>query len=433
MNKLKTLLNKLLKIDLVKVFSLNAVSTLIHMCTALISTKVVASIIGPAGIAMLGQLNNINTMLQGVAGGGIRSGVTKFIAEHKEDNTKVKSYISNALIISSIFTFIISIVCIIGNKFLSNKIMLSPDYGYVFVVLGFTIFLFTLNSLLISILNGFKEFKKYVLVNISSSLFSLIFSVTLCIVWGLEGAMISAVTFQSVVLFVTIYQCRKCSWFKFDNFLGRYDKSIVKQYLQYTLMTLVTLSIVPVTQMILRGYVISEISITEAGWWDGMNKISHMYLTVITTSLSVYILPRMSELTDKWELKKDILKSYKLIIPFMLVSTLVIYLLRHFIIWLLYTPEFYPMESLFIWQLLGDIFKIAAWILSYLMLAKLKTKAFIVTEVLSGLTSLIIRYVCMKQYGVVGLNIGYMINYILYFLCMVWLFRDILFCKKTLD
>ena len=146
---------------------MNAVSTLIHMCTALISTKVVASIIGPAGIAMLGQLNNINTMLQGVAGGGIRSGVTKFIAEHKEDNTKVKSYISNALIISSIFTFIISIVCITGNKFLSNKIMLSPDYGYVFVVLGFTIFLFTLNSLLISILNGFKEFKKYVLVNIS--------------------------------------------------------------------------------------------------------------------------------------------------------------------------------------------------------------------------------------------------------------------------
>lgn len=433
MNKLKELLHKLSRIDLVKVFSLNAVSTLIHMFTALISTKVVASIIGPAGIAMLGQLNNINTMLQGVAGGGIRSGVTKFIAEYKDDNIKVGSYISNALIISSIFTIVISIVCIACHKFLSSKIMLSPDYGYVFIVLGFTIFLYTLNSLLISVLNGFKEFKKYVVVNISSSIFSLVFSVVLCIVWGLEGAMISAVTFQSVVLFVTIYQCRKCSWFRINNFLGKYDKNIVKQYLQYTLMTLVTLSIVPVTQMILRGYVISEISITEAGWWDGMNKISHMYLTVITTSLSVYILPRMSELTDKWELKKDILKSYKLIIPFMLISTLVIYLLRHFLIWLLYTPDFYPMESLFSWQLLGDIFKIAAWVLSYLMLAKLKTKAFIVTEIFFGLTSLIIRFFFMRQYGVEGLNIGYMINNILYLICMIWLFRDIVFCKKPLE
>lgn len=430
MGNFADIIRKIRNIDIVKVFSLNAVSTLIHMCTALISTKVVANIIGPSGIAMLGQLNNINTMLQGVAGGGIRSGVTKYIAEYKNDNSRVKNYISNALYISSIFTLAISILCIAGNKLLSNKIMLSGDYGYVFLVLGFTIFLFTLNSLLISILNGFKEFKKYVVVNISSSVFSLIFSVALCVVWGLKGAMISAVTFQSVVLFVTIFQCRKCSWFNKVYFFGKADIKVIKEYLQYTLMSLVTLSVVPVTQMILRGYVISEISITEAGWWDGMNKISHLYLSVITTSLSVYILPRMSELNDKWKLKQELLKCYKLIIPFMLICTLVIYILRHFLIWLLFTPDFYPMENLFIWQLLGDVFKISSWILSYLMLAKQKTKVFILTEILSGVSGLIIRYICTKHYGVIGLNIGYMINYIIYFVYMIWLFRDIIFCKK---
>ena len=88
------------------------------------------------------------------------------------------------------------------------------------------------------------------------------------------------------------------------------------------------------------------------------------------------------------------------------------------------------MENLFIWQLLGDIFKIASWILSYLMLAKLKTKAFVITEILSGIMSLGIRFLCVKQYGVVGLNIGYMINYAIYFIIMVYLFRDIVFCKN---
>ena len=101
MSKITELIRRAKNTDIVKVFSLNAVSTLIHMCTALISTKVVASIIGPSGVAMLGQLNNINTMLQGVAGGGIRSGVTKFIAQYKDDDDKVKNYISNALTISS--------------------------------------------------------------------------------------------------------------------------------------------------------------------------------------------------------------------------------------------------------------------------------------------------------------------------------------------
>lgn len=430
MNKLKNLIKNISSIDIVKVFSLNALSTFIHMCTGLISTKVVASIIGPAGVAMLGQLNNLNTMLQGIAAGGIRNGVTKYLAEFKDDNNKVAIYISNALRISTIFTFIISLLCIFGHKILSEKVMLSTEYGYVFIVLGFTIFLYTLNSLLISILNGYKEFRKYVVVNISSSFVSLIFSVTLCLLWGLKGAMISAVTFQSVVLFITIFQCKKCQWFRVENFFNKSDKEVIKQYLQYTLMTLTTLCILPVTQMILRGYVITEISATEAGWWEGMNRISNMYLSIITTSLSVYILPRMSEITDTWLLKKELIKCYKLIIPLLLTCTLGLFFLRRFVIWLLFTPDFYPMEELFIWQLIGDFFKIASWVLSFLMLAKAKTKLFISTEVIFGLLMFGLSYFFVTRMGTVGLNIGYMVNYIIYFVVMIIAFKGIVFCKK---
>ena len=177
MHKIKDFFKRIVKADIVKVFSFNAISTLIHMCTGLISIKVVASIIGPSGVAILGQLNNLNSMLQGLAAGGIRSGVTKFIAEHKDDEGKVRNYIGNALRISAVFTLFISLVCVLGSNLLSERVMLSTEYGYVFIVLGFTIFLFTLNSLLISVLNGFKEFKKYVVVNIASSIVSLVFSV----------------------------------------------------------------------------------------------------------------------------------------------------------------------------------------------------------------------------------------------------------------
>lgn len=431
MNKIKEFIKKILEVDIVKVFSLNAISTLLHMCTGLISIKVVASIIGPSGIAILGQLNNLNSILQGLAAGGIRNGVTKFIAEHKDDENKVRIYISNALRISAVFTLVISIVCIMGHQLLSEKVMLSPHYGYVFIILGFTIFLFTLNSLLISILNGFKEFKKYININISSSIVSLIFSVTLCFIWGLKGAMISAVTFQSVVLFVTLYQCRKCYWFKIKNFFGAKENNALKQYLQYTLMVVTTLCIVPVSQMILRGYVISEISITEAGWWEGLNRISAMYLSVITTSLSIYVLPRMSEIIDKWEIKQELIKCYKFVVPISLSCIVFIYLLRHFIIVILFTPDFYPMENLFIWQLIGDFFKIASWLLSFLMLAKAKTKLFISTEVIFGFFMLGISSIFVRKFGTVGLNIGYMINYIVYFVVMVIVFRDVIFCKKT--
>ena len=79
--------------------------------------------------------------------------------------------------------------------------MLSDEYGYVFLIFGFTIFLYTLNTLLISILNGYKEFKRYVIVNISGTIVGLLFTICFVFSMGLKGALISAVSYQSVGVF----------------------------------------------------------------------------------------------------------------------------------------------------------------------------------------------------------------------------------------
>ena len=306
------------KEDIVKVFSFNAISTLVRMLTGLISVKVVASIIGPCGIALLGQLNNFSTILLGVANGGINSGITKYVAEYKEDESAIKKILSNALQITLFFTFIVSLGLIILHNQLSRLVMLSDEYGYVFLIFGFTIFLYTLNTLLISILNGYKEFKRYVIVNISGTIVGLLFTICFVFSMGLKGALISAVSYQSVVFFITFWICRKAPWLSVIYYRERLDRKMLRRFLNYSAMTLVSLSVVPVSQMLLRGYVISEISMTEAGWWEAMNRISNVYLMVITTSFSIYYLPRLSEIKEISELRYEIFKCYKVIIPILL-------------------------------------------------------------------------------------------------------------------
>ena len=427
---LLNLLKRIIHNDIIRVFSLNAIATLVRMLAGIVSVKVVAAIIGPAGIALLGQLNNFSAILLGVANGGIQNGVTKYVAEHKDNQLQINILLSNALKITLVFSTLVAIVLVVFHRQLSNLILLSADYGYVFLIFGFTIILYTLNALFVSILNGFKEFKKYVVVNISGTIVGLIFSVVLVLCYGLQGALINAVTYQSIVFFVTLLVCRKCSWFSWRNFIGVYNKGIVRKYFGYSLMTLTSLAVVPVSQMLLRGYVISEISIIDAGWWEAMNRISNMYLTVITTSFSVYYLPRLSEIHDKYELKSEILRCYKIIMPMLLCTTIAIYALRHIVIWLLFTPDFYPMESMFIWQLSGDLFKIASWLLAFLMLAKARTIAFISSEVIFSLLFVGLGFLFMHWNGTVGITQAYMTSYILYLLTMIILFRDILFAKR---
>lgn len=414
------------KEDIVKVFSFNAISTLVRMLTGLISVKVVASIIGPCGIALLGQLNNFSTILLGVANGGINSGITKYVAEYKEDESAIKKILSNALQITLFFTFIVSLGLIILHNQLSRLVMLSDEYGYVFLIFGFTIFLYTLNTLLISILNGYKEFKRYVIVNISGTIVGLLFTICFVFSMGLKGALISAVSYQSVVFFITFWICRKAPWLSVIYYRERLDRKMLRRFLNYSAMTLVSLSVVPVSQMLLRGYVISEISMTEAGWWEAMNRISNVYLMVITPSFSIYYLPRLSEIKEISELRYEIFKCYKVIIPILLSGLTLVYLLRHFVVMILFSPDFYPMESLFIWQLLGDFFKISSWLLAFLMVAKSMTKTFIATEVVFSGLFVVLGYLFMNLNGVVGITQAYFVNYVIYTVCMVVIFRKII-------
>lgn len=430
MNYAKIVLQRLMGIDIIKVFSLNAMATLIRMCAGMISVKVIAVIIGPSGVALLGQLNNFNTILLGMANGGINNGITKYVSEYKGNEDEIKRFLSNALRIVLSCSIIVGILLIAGCIPLSKLIFLNEEYYYVFIVFGFTIILYTLNGMLISILNGYKKFKKYVTINILGTLFGITYSVTLVFFFGLPGALINAVTYQSIVFVVTLWMCRRERWLARSFFDGMLERPIVKKYFSYSAMTLTTLVLLPISQMLLRGYVISNISASQAGIWEGMNHISSMYLSVITSAFAIYYLPRLSEITDPKELSHEIIRCYKVIIPILLFIGLSIYFLRHFILWLLFSPEFYEMEHLFGWQLTGDLFKICSWLLSFVLVAKAKARMFIITEVLFTLTYIVLCYILLCSNGIVGLNQGYLCNYILYFLAMFILYKKVIL--KTL-
>lgn len=427
----KNLFHRLISIDIIKVFSLNAVATLVRMFAGMISVKVVAVIIGPAGIALLGQLNNFNTILLGIANGGINTGITKYVAESKEDESYLRKFLSNALRITLICSFMVSIFMLAGSVYLSRLIFMTDRYYYVFIVFGFTIILYTLNGLMISVLNGFKEFNKYVRINIAGTIFGLIYSLILVSLFGLTGAMINAVTFQSIMLFITVYMCYQEPWFRRDLFSEKFDRSILKKYFGYTAMTLTTLALFPVSQMLLRGYVISEISASDAGIWEGMNRISAMYLSVITSALTIYYLPTLSEINERSELRKEIIKCYKVIVPILVCLGFLIYVMRSFILWLLFTPDFNGMSVLFPWQLIGDFFKICSWILAFLMVAKAHTKRFIITEVVFTSSYFLLSFLFVRINGIVGLTQGYFLNYVLYSITMIFMFRNVLMLRQT--
>lgn len=426
-------LQKLMSTDLVKVPVLNGLATLIRMLTGLISVKVVAAVIGPSGIALVGQLNNFSQILLSLSNGGITTGVTKYVSEHAETRTEYRKYIAAGFWITIVLTLIISTLLLIFPGVLSRYVFQSADYRLVFVLFGLTIIFYALNTLLIAVLNGFQEYRKYILVNISGSIVGLIFSVILALQFGILGALIASVTFQSVVFFLSLYIIRTSPWYSRSLFTGAFDKPAARKLAHYSLMAIVSALTVPTAQLFVRGYIVKFASVTEAGLWEGVNRISGMYLMIITTSLSVYFLPRLSQLKTQLEVQQEIKKVYKLLIPFLLISTLVIFLFRNLIIRILFTHEFAEMEALFATQLAADSIKICGWVLGYLLLAKAMTKEYVILELLNFVLLTGVNYFLAREYGAYGVTIGHAVVYTVYLAVIIFLLRRMLFQKQPIS
>jgi polysaccharide transporter, PST family len=407
---------------LIKTSLLTAISTIVKILSGFVINKFMAIYVGPSGIAIVGQLQSFMTMITTLSNGAISQGVVKYTAEYTSIEKKKKIF-SSSLAISLISSFFVSLILIVFSQYWSELILKNIKYSSIFIVFGVTVVLFALNAILISILNGQKEIKKYIIVNIAGSIFSLFLTSFLIVELGLIGALYALVINQSIVFFVTLVFVIKSKWFKLRYFTCGIDKDSFFKLGKFSLMTVVTILTVPVSHLIIRNYIGENLGWDEAGYWQSIWYISIIYLMIITSSLNVYYLPKLSEIQDKSKLKQEILNGYKVIMPIVTILAFGIFIFRDLVVKVAFTDQFMPMLELFKWQLIGDVIKIASWLLGMLMLAKAMTKAFIVTEVVFSITFVVLSILFIDSFGLIGITYAFSLNYFIYLVTMIFIFR----------
>lgn len=404
--------------SLVKTSALNSISVIAKILTLLGVNKVLAMYIGPSGYAALGQFQNAIQMLTTFASGAINTGVIKYTAEYCNDEIRQRLVWRTAGTIALVGSFATSIILICFNEYLATFFLQDTKLGSVFVWFAFALLPFVFNSLLSAILNGRKEVKRLVVANILGNIFSLLVTSMMAIQFGIYGALVALATYQSLSFFVTLFICLRTKWFKLCYLVGSIDKDVVINLSKYTLMALTSAACVPLSNMIIRDFLGKKLGWEAAGYWEAMWRLSGACLMLATTTLSVYYLPRLSELKKIIEIKTEILHGYRVLVPFTGISCFLIYLLRDSIIQLLFSEGFSPMRELFAWQMIGDFFKITSYVLAFLMLSKAMTRLFIITEILFSAFFVCLVWFLVPIYGLVGVSIAHAINYFCYFIAI---------------
>ncbi|MGC1183508.1 O-antigen translocase [Legionella sp.] len=410
----------------IKTSLLNGIAVLVKILTLLGINKILAIYVGPVGYAALGQFQNAVTMITTFASGAINTGVTKYTAEYYDDEQRQRSVWRTAGTVAFTGSLLSSLIIAFFSKNMAVWFLKDESYTGVFLWFAATLMLFVFNALLLAILNGKKEIVRYVNANIAGSLFALSITAILAVQYGLYGALIALATFQSLAFFTTFFICCRANWFKFSYLIGNFDMSIGKNLAKYTLMALSTATCVPISHIFVRTYLGEAFGWQAAGYWEAMWRLSAAYLMLVTTTLSVYYLPRLSELRDSLDLRKEVIQVYKIILPLSIVCAVLMYLLRDYIISILFSAEFYPVRELFLGQVLGDILKIGSWILAFLMLGKAMIKFFILTEILFSVSFYFTVVLLTNTWGFEAVSWAYAINYFAYWITMYFLiFRNL--------
>jgi O-antigen/teichoic acid export membrane protein len=421
-------IKKITQTNLFKITSLNSFSVLLKLGTGLITSKLIAVFVGPSGMALMGNLRNFISSVEGVSTLGFQNGIVKYISENENNKKVLKKIISTLLISFLIVAFFLSILIFIFSDYFCYKIFGNNfRYSIVLNVVALVLPWNAISILFLSILNGLGKYNKVIYANIIANVLCVLLSFVLIFYFRTIGAFFSVVFVPVILVFVTSFylpeEIKSFIRIKFYEF----DFKILKNFSSFSLMVLPPTILSPIFKLKTRIFLIDNVGLDQAGFWEAITKISNLYLLFVSTIVSVYFYPQLIKANGIAETKKIILSFYKFILPVFILGMFLIYFSRIIIVKILFTDEFFPVSELFFWQLTADVFGICGLILGFLLIAQKRTFHYIIIEVLAILFLYFASLFFIKTFGVQGALIAQCLETLLYLIVLMVYFRKYLF------
>ena len=414
--------------NFIKTSIYSAASTTISLLVKLITNKVIALYLGTNGMFLMGQLKDFLKIGNTLGTMGIETGTVKYTSELNNKEKDFKDLVGTSFKIHLYSSLIIIGLILIFYNYLTLSISkeMSEINNYSFkYLLCFSIISFSIQTFIMSVLNGLKKIKIFILINIIATIISGGVLIFLVINYFTVGAYYALILSPIITLITALIICLFLKPFKL-NFLNSVLKiKYFKNLSKFSLMAIMAPICLVGATFTVRYYIYDEFDSNHAGSWEAMWRISAIYLLFLTTTFKFYLVPTFTNLENN-SLKKEVFKIWKTILPIIVIITLGVYIAKDLIIDILFTSEFNLINSLILFHLLGDIIKINCWVLGNILVAKAKTNHFILFQVEWSIVFVVLSIILANIYGFVGLSIAYFSTYITHFLLLNIYFRKLL-------
>ncbi len=391
-------------------------ASLITLLLSLVRTKAFALLLGPTGIGLLGLINNLLNSGTILAGMGITtSGVRLLSADHARGERRSIGHTRTVL---WSFHVVLAFVVIavfwvferpIGIHFLGN-VSRVPLVVWVGVGVGLSL----IAGVQFAILNGLRRVSDFARVQVLSALLATAIGVGAVWIWSEDAVLV-------FVLAVPLSSLVVASWFvaglKIPKVKVRargiaiHGVRLAKLGVMFMLAQLViSFGFLAVRARIEWQFDTITLGMFEAAWL-----LSSVYLGAVLTAMTTDYYPRLSGLADD-DLATAALVNDQTRVALWLCGPMCVALigLAPVAIYVLFSAQFSAAAEILRWLVVGDIMKVMAWPLGFVLLARHDGLRYLALQTIAILAMVSVVSLGLAKIGPVASSFGILAMYCVY-------------------
>ena len=371
--------------------------------------KVVALLLGPNGMGIIGLYNTAIGTIKTGAGLGVSQSAVRDISEANAGKdyhrfSRIISLTNRVIIFTSLLGVVLTIVL---SPVLSQWQFGNHNHTIAFVWLSVVVGLNILSEGQLAILKGMRQLRSLAKASMIGSLVGLLSAIPFYYFFGEGGIVPSLLVTAFAALFFSNFYVRRI---KYDRIKIKL-KELFKEASPMVKMGVALMMVGFIGSMfdlIVASYISRSGSLSDVGLYNAGSTIITGYFGVVITAMSTDYYPRISAVhADNSMLKMEMDKQSEsgLVMIFPLVVLFVF--LSRFFIRILYSEEFEVSNQYTDYAMIGTILTVVSNCMGMILLAKQAANIFVIS-VLCQRTLLVGVYLLLYNYfGLLGLGWAY--------------------------
>jgi PST family polysaccharide transporter len=418
--------SRLRSLNLRKAFGLGAMQSLLRMALGFISIKVTAVWIGPSGLALVAQLNNFIALGQGLIGNPAGTAVVRLGSEYADRELERQDLLSTAMRLVVGSGLVLALMIAAGSPWLSQWLLAGPDHVLVIILAAIAIPALGFTNIVISAFNAIGELGVMSRIQMGGAVAGFIVFVPSAYGFGLSGALLATTIAYLVGALIAARAIG--SGVKWADISARGSASALRKTLSFYPMLIVHAALTPLTLLLLRDRLVEQLGLETTGLWQAGWRLSEIYLALLMAPFSMYYMAKLGTLVnDRAGFRSEVLRSALRAAAVTAPVAFAIYLLRPWIVRVIFAPKFMPVVDLLPWQLLGDVVMMTAWVMTMTLTALMRARWYVACAITRAVVFVGVATLLIPSQGAAAANLGYCAASLAQIIIAATGLRDVLF------